>query len=467
MVKHYDFLILGGGAAAFAAATVASELGLKTVMINDGLPLGGTCVNVGCVPSKYLLELGFDHVHSGRKRFEAITPSQGGLDFDKAIAGKDTVVSWLRQRNYHNVIEGFEDVDFIKGLGSFVSPTEVSVNHKIIAADKILIATGSTTRVPAIEGLDRVAYLTNQEALGLEALPEKLLVVGAGPLGLEFAQMFAHFGSKVTLFANHDRVLPHHEPEVGQAMGRYLSDEGIEIHTNVNTQKVEQTGAQKAVTATSDGQQTTQHFDQVLIATGIKPNNDLNLEAAGITTNKKGFIQTDGCLKTDADNIWAAGDVVGKMALETVAAKEGSLAARNALQGRTPTINYEHIPHAVFTYPAVASVGLTEDEEMERFNACACRTVPLDIVPKALAVNDTRGLVKMVVHPQTSVVLGVHLVAPHAAEMIHEAVVAVRMGMTVDDLIDTVHVFPTYSEGIKMAAQAFRRDISKMSCCVE
>ncbi|MCH7512199.1 MAG: hypothetical protein IIB19_07530, partial [Chloroflexi bacterium] len=158
---------------------------------------------------------------------------------------------------------------------------------------------------------------------------------------------------------------------------------------------------------------------------------------------------------------------VGKMALETGAAREGSLAAENALTGSERTIDYDHVPNAVFTNPQVASVGLTEEEEMERFNACSCRTIYMDAVPKAAVIKERRGVFKMVIHPETSKILGVHIVSPHAADLIHEATLAVKFGLTVDDIIDTLHVFPTLSEGIKRVAQAFTRDISVMSCCVE
>lgn len=472
-MSQYDFLILGGGAAAFAVATVASELGAKTAMINDGLPLGGTCVNVGCVPSKHLLELGFDHYYAGRSRFAALTPAQGTVDFRRAIQDKDELVAGLRERNYQNVLQALGNIELIEGQGRFLSPTEVSVTvgahgDTPLQAKKILIATGSSTYIPPIEGLEGVDYLTNREALSLEKLPERLLIIGAGPLGLEFAQMFAHFGSQVTLLANHERVLPHYEPEIGEALGYYLQREGIEIVTNVKTERVSQSGDEKTVTGLVNGEERTWQADQLLIATGIKPNTDaLDLERAGVRTDARGFVETDDTLRTSAQNIWAAGDVAGKMALETVAAKEGHAAARNALAGEARTINYEQIPHAVFTSPSAASVGITEEESSERYHACSCRTVLLESVPKALAVNDTRGLVKMVVHPQTGVIIGVHIVAPAAHEMIHEATLAIRAQMTIDDLIDTVHVFPTYSEGIKLAAQAFRRDLSKMSCCVE
>ena len=206
----------------------------------------------------------------------------------------------------------------------------------------------------------------------------------------------------------------------------------------------------------------------MLLAAGVQANTSgLDLDRAGVKVDRNGFVQVDQYYQTDNPNTFAAGDCIGKMALETVAAKEGSMAAENAFTIPVRTINYDHVPHAVFTNPQVASVGLTEEEEMRRFNACSCRTIYMDAVPKAAVVKEDRGVFKMVIHPSNSKILGMHIVSPHAADLIHEATLAVKFGLTVDDIIDTLHVFPTLSEGIKRVAQAFTRDVSVMSCCVE
>ena len=233
-------------------------------------------------------------------------------------------------------------------------------------------------------------------------------------------------------------------------------------------ERVEQRGGRKEVRFKTGEAAQKVEAQHILVAAGIRPNTaDMGLDAAGVETDKGGFVQVDQYYRTANPDVFAAGDCISGMALETVAAKEGSLAAENALMVAVRTLNYDHVPHAVFTNPQVASVGLTEAEEMRRFNACSCRTVFMDAVPKALALNEDRGLFKMVIHPRSSKILGVHIVAPHAADLIHEAALAVKFGLTVDDIIDTVHVFPTFSEGIKRAAQAFTRDVSVMSCCVE
>ncbi|MCH7482885.1 MAG: FAD-dependent oxidoreductase, partial [Chloroflexi bacterium] len=311
-------------------------------------------------------------------------------------------------------------------------------------------------------------WLTNVTAMQLTELPESLVVIGGGPLGLEFAQMFAHFGTRVTVLEALGRILPAHEPEVGLEMRRVLDGEGITVHTGAMVERVEQRGGRKVVRFKTGEAAQEVGAQEILVAAGIRPNTaDMGLDAAGVDTERGGFVQVDQHYRTANPDIFAAGDCIGRMALETVAAKEGALAAENALMVPVRTLNYDHIPHAVFTNPQVASVGLTEAEEMRRFNACSCRTVFMDAVPKALAVNEDRGLFKMVIHPRSSKILGMHIVAPHAADLIHEAALAVKFGLTVEDIIDTVHVFPTFSEGIKRAAQAFTRDVSVMSCCIE
>ena len=295
-----------------------------------------------------------------------------------------------------------------------------------------------------------------------------MVIIGGGPLGLEFAQMFAHFGTKVTVLEAMEQILPREEPEIAAELRRCLEEEGLVIHAGVRIEAVEEQNGKKQVSFSKEGINESIETGELLLATGIRPNtSDLGLEKAGVGVDKNGFIQVNQYYQTDNPAIFAAGDCVGKMPLETIAAKEGSLAGENALTIPVRTLNYDHVPHAVFTNPQVASVGLTEQEEMRRFNACLCRTIYMDVVPRAMAINENRGAFKMAIHPHSYKILGVHIVAPFAADLIHEATIAVRLQLTIYDVIDTIHVFPTFSEGIKRVAQAFTRDVSKMSCCVE
>jgi len=478
-MEKYDLIILGGGAAAFAAATKASDLGKRALMINTGLPLGGTCVNVGCMPSKHLLTAGDEFFYPQRPRFKAIQDGhRPRFDFRTAIQEKNDLVAKARQSNYINVLESLETVTLVEAKARFVGPNRVEVAGQVYEGAKVIIATGSSTKPLPVPGLDKVRWLNNVTAMELQELPASMVVIGGGPLGLEFAQMFAHFGTRVTVLEAMDHILPRHEPEVAAELQRCLEAEGIQFRVGITVDKVEVRGDKKVVSLRGGkGVQRARSLatnveeiaaDELLLAAGVQANTtDLNLEAAGVKTNKNAFVQVDQYYRTDSPDVFAAGDCVGKMALETVAAKEGALAAENALTIPARTLNYDHIPHAVFTNPEVASVGLTEEEEMRRFNACSCRTIRMDAVPKAITVNEGRGLFKMVVHPRSSKILGVHIVSPHAADLIHAATFAVKFGLTVDDLVDTLFVFPTLSEGIKRVAQAFTRDVSKMSCCVE
>ncbi|MBI2165306.1 MAG: mercury(II) reductase [Chloroflexi bacterium] len=468
-MEKYDLTIIGGGAAAFAAATKASDLGRTALMINSGLPVGGTCVNVGCMPSKHLLTVSDHLFYPQRPRFKAL---QNGhrppFDFATAIQEKRELVEKARQSNYVRVLENLEGVTYLEAKARFVGPSRVEAKGQVFEADRIIVATGSSTKPLPIPGMDKIRWLNNASIMELEDLPESLVVIGAGPLGLEFAQMFAHFGSRVTVLEAMPHILPKHEPEVAEEMRRLLEKEGIAIHTGVRVERVKEKSGRKVVTFSGDGKEREVEGTELLLAAGIYANTgDLNLEVVGVRTDRNGFIQVNQYYQTGNPSTFAAGDCVGKMPLETVAAKEGALAAENALTIPVRTLNYDHIPHAVFTNPQVASVGLTEEEEMRRFGACSCRTVSMDSVPKAITINEDRGLFKMVIHPRSSKVLGVHIVSPHAADLIHAAVFAVKYGLTVDDVIDTVFVFPTLSEGIKRAAQAFTRDVSQMACCVE
>lgn len=468
-MTEFDYVIIGGGAAAFAAATKASDLGLRSAMINDGLPLGGTCVNVGCVPSKHLLAVGDEYYYSQRPVFDALTSKPAtAFDFGAAINEKRRLVERLRASNYRNVLAAFGDrVRLFEGHGRFVAPNEVEVNGERLHAKKFLIATGSRPSIPPLPGIQDVDYRTSRDVMELDQLPRSLLVIGAGPTGLELGQAFLHFGASVTVLEKVPQLLPRVEKEVADELQRALVAEGMEIRCACEIRRVWQEKETRFVEANVMGEERLFKADQLLLTTGVTPNsNDMGLEAAGVKTDQRGFIEVDPYLQTSTPGIYAAGDVVGKALLETVAAKEGAVATANAFEAADKAINYEHIPSAVFTNPQVATVGLTEDQEMERFGACSCRTVEVARIPKAQAVKETRGLIKMVIHPENSTILGVHMVAPFAAELIHEATVAVKFGLTIDDIIDTVHVFPTLSEGLKLAAQAFTRDIRVMSCCI-
>ncbi len=464
-MDKYDLIIVGGGAAAFAAATKANDLGASALMVNAGLPIGGTCVNVGCVPSKHLLGIADALEATRHSAFDSVPLARlnGQFSVRAARNEKDALVEGLRRRNYEQVLESLEHVDLREGRGRIVALGKVDVGGEVIEGHHILVATGSRASIPPIPGLQEAGYLTNVEALQLDEAPGKLVVIGGGPLGLEFAQVFARFGSQVTVLEALPQIIPKAEPEIAAVLREALEAEGIEIRTGMRIERV-QPGPSKTIVC---GPQASDCFeaDAILVATGIRANTEeLGLENAGGQVTRAGFVETTNWYEA-GDSLWAAGDVTGRMPLETVAAKEGALAAANALEGRRGSLNYDAVPWAVFTSPQLAGVGLTEFESMSRTGYCNCRTVHYSQVPKAMAVKDTVGAVKLTVDRDNRI-RGAYACGTNAAEIIHEATLAIRHGLTIYDIIDTVHVFPTYSEAIKLAAQAFTRDISVMTCCI-
>ncbi len=460
MQTNYDLIILGGGAVAFSCALKAAEKDVKTAMIEKGT-IGGTCVNVGCIPTKNLLDV-------GEKIHECDSLNDEKFDFKKIIANKDKIVSYQRNQKYKNVLESVPNVDYIAGHAKFKSNNEIEINGNVISAKNILIATGSSSMIPPIQGIKDIDYLTNIEALDLDAKPESMIVIGGRTLGLEFAQMFSRFGTKVTILQRNKRLIPNEEPEISDSLRQYLEEEGITIHTGVEIKSVRKQDNETIVSFSVDGNEQEVGVEKLLLATGRTPNTkDLGLENTKVNLSSKGAVIVNDEMRTSVSHIYAAGDAIGEPMLETVAAKEGNIVASNAFFDEQKKMDFGAVPHAIFTSPQVASVGISERESMEKFSSCSCRTLLMEDVPKALVVGRTKGLIKMVVHPQTQQILGVHILSDLAADIIHEATLAVKLKLSIDDIIDTVHVFPTMSESIKLVATSFRKNVKKLSCCVE
>lgn len=466
-MEKFDLIILGGGAAGFAAAMKADEFQAKTLMINNNaVGIGGTCVNVGCLPTKHLLYIG-EFIHKIKEHnFNGIN-SSASFDFRKVIDEKNKLVEQLRNEKYKKVLTGLSHVKFLEGDAKFSSKSHVRVNNETFKANKFIIATGSSSFVLPIAGIDKVDYLTNIEALQLKELPESMIILGGRALALEFAQMFSRFGTKVCLLQRSERIIPTEEPELATLLQQYLQDEGIEICTKVKLKSIRQESNARLVKAIVDGEKKEFKAEQILVATGRRANTkNMGLEEIGIELGEKGEVIVNEEMQA-IENVWAAGDVTGEPMLETVAAREGMIAANNALSGKKIKMDYRDVPHAIFTDPQFAGIGLTDEQTAEKEMSCRCNTVPMELVPKARAIKDTRGAIKVVIDNKTQVIVGVHILAPQAADLIHEGVMIVKNRMTVDDVIDTLHVFPTLSEAIKLGVQSFRRDITKMSCCVE
>ncbi|MDG6975881.1 MAG: mercury(II) reductase [Nitrososphaerota archaeon] len=471
-MDRYELIILGQGSAAFAAAIKANDSKVKTAMVGsnatEGTVIGGTCVNVGCMPSKRLLTVGTGLHNALSSPFKGITYTGTKVDFAKVMREKDAMVAKFRKEKYSDVLRDLDHVTYYSGRAKFVSRSEIEADGKRLGGERFIIAVGARTNIPPVNGIQDVGYLTNEDALSLKRVPKSLCVIGGRALGLEFAQMFAQFGAKVTILQRSERVLPEDEPEVSSALTDRLRETGIAIHTGVVVNDVAKRGTMKAIRFTSDGATKRVTCEHILLATGRSPNTEyLNLEKAGVKTDDRGFVVVNSQMQTSNPSVWAAGDAIGEPMLETIAAKEGALAVHNALSIDKRKIDFDEVPSAVFTYPEVARVGLTEAEAERRGIACSCTVLPMEFVPKAHVIGDTRGLVKMVIEREAKRIIGVHILAPHAADLILEGTLAVKYNLTIDDIIDTVHVFPTLSESIKLAAQSFYMDVGKMSCCVE
>jgi len=460
-------VIIGGGSAAFSAALKAAELGARTVIINDGLPMGGTCVNVGCVPSKTLIR-GAEALHRAAHppTFAGIATSGRLVSFKEVIEQKRALVQELRQAKYADVIGDNERITFVKGRGRLVDAKTVATDSVKLKADAILIATGARPSLPPIAGLDTVPYLTNETAFELETLPESLLVLGGRYIALECAQMFARFGSRVTVLQRSDRILPDEAPDLTDALTGFLRDEGLEIVTGVSTRRVTQDKEGVVVEADVHGQRRTFRATHLLVATGRTPNVEhVGLETVGVKTTARGAIAVNDMLQTSVPGIYAAGDVLGENMFVYAAAYEGSLAAENALNGARRKRDYTVLPWVIFTDPQVAGVGLDENQATAKGVDADVAVLPLSHVPRSLAARDTRGFIKLIRDRQTDRLVGARILAAEGSELLMEISLAIKFGITVRDLTACFHPYLTLSEGVKLAALAFTKDVNKLSCC--
>lgn len=461
--QPYDLAIVGSGGGAFAAAITAVERGARVVMI-ERETLGGTCVNIGCVPSKTQLRAGELVWRAGHQPFAGISTRATGVDLATLVRQKDELVAGLRQDKYADLIDEY-GWDLVQGDARFTDPTTLSVDGRSIRADGFVLATGARPAVPAIPGLADVDYLTSTSLLDLATLPEHLVVIGAGYIGLELGQLFRHLGSRVTLIQRRQRLLGSYDPELSRVMRGVLTGEGIEVVLGATYVRAEQCGATRRVVVRVADSERIIEGDALLVAAGRTPNTEaLDLAQAGVTTGRRGEILVDEYQRTSNPRVFAAGDVTLGPQYVYVAAHQGAVAAENALGGMRE-VDLRAVPGVTFTTPAIATVGLTEDAARQAGHEPRVAVLPLHAVPRALVNHDARGAFKVVADAATDEVLGVHIIAENAGDAIYAGVLAVRLHLTVQDLADTFAPYLTMSEGLRLAAQAFDRDVSKLSCC--
>jgi len=477
----YDLVILGSGSTAFAAAITANELG-KTAAMTEARTVGGTCVNRGCLPSKNLIEAA-KLLHDAREpRYPGLVGRDLDLDFQQLVAQKDAVIAGYRAKKYLSIFDEGRDVPIVRGQARLTGAHTVEVagpeGTTRLEGHQILVALGSSPIIPDIDGLRDVPYLTSdlltsQEDLELTTLPESLVIIGGGYIAVELGQMFSRFGSKVTILERGERLLAAYEPEIGLTLGDILRGEGLDVRTGARVVRVRPDHAGVVVTAEIDGQEHTVTAARVLVTTGRQPNtSSVGLEDAGVRLAARGAVVVDEYLRTSVPHIWAAGDIIGaeqgSQMATPVGARDGGIATHNALSGETPRrVDHCVIPRAVFTDPQVGVVGLTDAEATAAGHRCWCNTVPMELVPRAGAIRDTRGVIKMVADADTHEVLGVSMLGANAAEVIHEAAMGLRFHATIDDFIDLLHVYPTMAEALKIVAISRYKDPGRLSCCAE
>ena len=471
----YDLAAVGSGAAAFAAAIAARTKGASVVMVERGT-VGGTCVNNGCVPSKALLAAAeARHGAATAARFPGLASAELAVGFPSLIGGKNALVEQLRAQKYTGLAadHGWPIVHGAAAFAGSIEAPELKVDlneggTRRIEAAHYLISTGSAPWAPSVPGLDEAGYLTSTTAMELTRLPESMIVVGGGAVGLEQAQLFARLGTSVTVIEALDRLAPVEEPEISQTIEAVFAGEGIAVHTGTTLSGVQcdEHGYTLTVRRDSGEQSTSLRAEQLLVATGRRAvSAGLKLHAVGVKTGERSEVVVDERQRTTNERIWAAGDVTGGPQFVYVAAAQGTLAADNALTGANRVLDYTALPRVTFTSPAIAAVGMTDAQVAHAGLRCACRTLPLQHVARAIVERDTRGLVKLVADADTGRVLGVHAIAEGAGDLITAAAYAITTRMTVDQLAHTWAPYLTMAEALKLAAQTFTADIAKLSCC--
>ena len=370
----------------------------------------------------------------------------------------------MRKEKYQNIIGAYIQIQFINSKGSFVDANKFLVEDKEIIFDKAICCVGSSLAIPLIKNLDKIKYFTSDNIFDIDHLPEHLIIIGGGAISLELAQAFRRFSSKVTILEALPQIASNFDRDLTEILQKHLQNEGIEIFTSTKVMEIFEDNGKVCVKINHKQKEKVIIGSDLLIATGRNPNtNDLNLEIANVKCDSKGFIKVNEFLRTSNNNIYAAGDCVGKMMLVTVAAMEGATAAENALIGNKRTINYNYIPYALFTDPAIAAVGINLNSlNQDNFSI---KILTFDKVPRALLSN-ADGIIKVVSNKEGDKILGIHILAPNASEIIHKAVLMIKYNIF-KDVVYLADIYPALSEGIKLVIQTFEKDISKLSCCAE
>ena len=460
----FELVVIGAGSAGFSAAIRGAELGARVALVGHGT-IGGTCVNVGCVPSKTLIRAA-EALQGGEaaKRFAGIRGRLDLADWGALQTQKDALVDGLRQAKYTDLLPEYNRIAYMEGPAR-LADGGVVVNGDCLEPRGIVIATGAQAAAPPIPGLETLPWLDSTAALALERLPRSMIVIGGGYVGCELAQLFARFGVAVTLLYR-SRLLPEGEPEVSEALAGCFRAEGIGVHCGVAYDRVRRTAAGVSIALRAGKSHSVIEAEMLLVAAGRRPNTaGLGLEESGVALTTDGGVLVDDRMRTTRAGTYAAGDVTGRHMFVYMAAHGGGIAAENALGGAGRCYDARAMPAVAFTDPNAACVGMTEARALGLGMAVRTSVLPLEFLPRALAARDTRGLVKLVAEAGTGRLLGAHILAPEGGDSIQTAALAINQGLTVGDLAHMIFPYLTTVEGLKLAAQGFEKDVSKLSCC--
>ncbi|MDQ4100375.1 MAG: FAD-dependent oxidoreductase [Chloroflexota bacterium] len=448
---RYDLIVIGGGSAGSVIAADAVRRGARVATIEQWR-VGGTCLNVGCDPTKTMIRSA-EVLHLARNAERlGLEVGEAAADWPKLMRRVAGVIDTIRggdgDRNVRDL-----GIDLFKEHARFVSATEIDAGGQRLASERIVVATGAINRPPDIEGLAEVGYITNDDAVALPEQPKSLGIIGGGPVAVEFAQIFARLGTRVTLFGSREQILPKEEPALAEALTKVLRREGIRIETGVRIERVWRDGSVKRLRGQRNGETVSASVEEVLVATGRTPHvEDLGLDVAGVSYSQRG-IEVDATLRTTAPGIWAVGDVTGIYPFTHVGTYQARIVAHNLFTDGTPhKADYRVVPWVTFTDPELARVGLTEAEARAGGYDVVTKTVRFRNLVRAITEDERDGLVKLVVDRATRQVLGGHILGARAGELISEVALVMRHHLPVSAICETVHPYPTRAEALFWAA---------------
>lgn len=456
-MSQFDVTVIGSGPGGYVAAIRCAQLGFKTALIEKYSTLGGTCLNVGCIPSKALLDSS-EHFENAKHHFEnhGIKINEPVADIARMIARKNEVVEQTTKGI--EFLMGKNKITVFEGLGSFESATEIKITKNDGSSEKIsskntIIATGSKPSSLPFINIDKERVITSTEALNLKEIPKKLLVIGGGVIGLELGSVYMRLGTEVTVIEYMNKIIPGMDGALSKELQKVLKKQGMKFNLSTGVSSVERNGNTVKVTATNKkGEEVSFEGDYCLVSVGRKPYTEgLGLENAGVELDERGRVKVNDHLQTNVANIYAIGDVVKGAMLAHKAEEEGVFVAET-LAGQKPHINYNLIPGVVYTWPEVAGVGKTEEQLKEEGADYKVGTFPMRALGRSRASGDTDGLVKILADKNTDEILGFHVIGARAADLIAEGVTAMEFRASAEDLTRISHAHPTYAEAIKEAA---------------